>query len=311
MPGEVEYVCATSPAEETCPSVISASTPGTPGSTNCIFSTSSTHTNSEFSSLDSDLENDSVFDESHESENGSSQPNSSSALSTNTNDCTPKKKRYSKSRAKNKSPALVMKMKKTRRMKANDRERNRMHSLNSALDELRKILPTTQEDNKLTKIETLRVAHNYIFALSETLKMLDRKDQESNSVNKNVQDLFGSAKHSLDNDARSIRNHQYHQHHHQESPIMSKVKMECTDGKFSGIQQSSAFGQVQNNTSTGSTSITIMPRLTNVSHIPQRHTTNFVRNFNYDWNYSPYSYAVPSSPAAFSDTSDGYSFETV
>ncbi|KAK3579504.1 hypothetical protein CHS0354_028328 [Potamilus streckersoni] len=306
MPGEVEYICATSPAEEVCTNVISVSTPGTPGSTTCI-----TNTNSEFSSLDSDLENDSVFGESPESENGSSQPNSSSTFSANTNECTPKKKRYSKSRAKNKSPALIMKMKKTRRMKANDRERNRMHSLNSALDELRKILPTTQEDNKLTKIETLRVAHNYIFALSETLKMLDRKDQEVNSVNKNVQHLFGSAKHSLDSDTRSIRNHQFHQNHHQESPIMSKVKLECMDVKHSGMQQTSAFGQFQNNTSTGSTTITIMPRLANVSHITQRQTTNYITNFNYDWNYSPYSYTVPSSPAAFSDTSDGYSFEMV
>ena len=60
-----------------------------------------------------------------------------------------------------------------RRMKANDRERHRMHNLNSALDALRSILPTLPDDTKLTKIETLRFAHNYIWALTETLRMAD------------------------------------------------------------------------------------------------------------------------------------------
>uniref|UniRef100_A0A3B5QDR9 Neurogenin 3 n=1 Tax=Xiphophorus maculatus TaxID=8083 RepID=A0A3B5QDR9_XIPMA len=60
-----------------------------------------------------------------------------------------------------------------RRMKANDRERHRMHNLNSALDALRNILPALPEDTKLTKIETLRFARNYIWALTETLRMAD------------------------------------------------------------------------------------------------------------------------------------------
>ncbi|XP_071107429.1 neurogenin-3-like [Haliotis cracherodii] len=88
-------------------------------------------------------------------------------------DAPKKKKRYSKSRARNRSPALVMKLKKNRRVKANDRERSRMHNLNSALDSLRKTLPTFPDDAKLTKIETLRLAHNYIWALTETLKIVE------------------------------------------------------------------------------------------------------------------------------------------
>ncbi|XP_061493668.1 neurogenin-3 [Rhineura floridana] len=66
------------------------------------------------------------------------------------------------------------KAKRSRRMKANDRERNRMHNLNSALDALRGVLPTFPDDAKLTKIETLRFAHNYIWALSETLRLADQ-----------------------------------------------------------------------------------------------------------------------------------------
>ncbi|XP_017544966.1 neurogenin-1 [Pygocentrus nattereri] len=64
--------------------------------------------------------------------------------------------------------------KKNRRLKANDRERNRMHNLNGALDALRSVLPALPDDTKLTKIETLRFAHNYIWALSETIRIHDR-----------------------------------------------------------------------------------------------------------------------------------------
>lgn len=67
------------------------------------------------------------------------------------------------------SPAQIARIKRNRRMKANDRERNRMHTLNEALERLRLALPTFPEDTKLTKIETLRFAHNYIFALEQIL----------------------------------------------------------------------------------------------------------------------------------------------
>ncbi|KAG8034563.1 hypothetical protein G9C98_007639 [Cotesia typhae] len=78
-----------------------------------------------------------------------------------------KKKKTRNTRCK--SPTQVLKLKRNRRMKANDRERHRMHTLNDALERLRMALPTFPEDTKLTKIETLRFAHNYIWALSQTL----------------------------------------------------------------------------------------------------------------------------------------------
>lgn len=65
-----------------------------------------------------------------------------------------------------------------RRMKANDRERSRMHNLNSALEALRTVLPALPQDAKMTKIETLRFAHNYIWALSETLRMAEQHAPE-------------------------------------------------------------------------------------------------------------------------------------
>uniref|UniRef100_A0A8C9X996 BHLH domain-containing protein n=1 Tax=Sander lucioperca TaxID=283035 RepID=A0A8C9X996_SANLU len=42
------------------------------------------------------------------------------------------------------------------------------------LCEMKSILPALPEDAKLTKIETLRFAHNYIWALTETLRMADQ-----------------------------------------------------------------------------------------------------------------------------------------
>ncbi|KAH8307375.1 hypothetical protein KR044_010968 [Drosophila immigrans] len=68
------------------------------------------------------------------------------------------------------SPLQVVRIKKFRRMKANDRERNRMHTLNDALERLRVTLPSLPEETKLTKIEILRFAHNYIFALEQVLE---------------------------------------------------------------------------------------------------------------------------------------------
>ncbi|XP_065201853.1 uncharacterized protein tap [Planococcus citri] len=81
------------------------------------------------------------------------------------------------------SPTQVMKIKKHRRLKANDRERNRMHMLNEALERLRCVLPTYPEDTKLTKIETLRFAHNYIFALSQMLHMVNQPEQDQVTLN--------------------------------------------------------------------------------------------------------------------------------
>ncbi|KAL3276220.1 hypothetical protein HHI36_020936 [Cryptolaemus montrouzieri] len=67
--------------------------------------------------------------------------------------------------------------KKLRRNKANARERNRMHGLNAALDILRSCMPLqqtfvdiTSTPQKLSKIETLRLAANYITVLSQMLK---------------------------------------------------------------------------------------------------------------------------------------------
>ncbi|KAI3369440.1 hypothetical protein L3Q82_007663 [Scortum barcoo] len=73
----------------------------------------------------------------------------------------PKKKRMTKAR---------QERFRARRVKANARERSRMHGLNDALENLRSIMPCHSKTQKLSKIETLRLARNYICALSEALE---------------------------------------------------------------------------------------------------------------------------------------------
>ena len=71
-------------------------------------------------------------------------------------------RRGSKYKMTHRSPTELSKVKKVRRAKANDRERMRMQTLNQALEKLRVILPAFPDETKLTKIETLRFANNYI-----------------------------------------------------------------------------------------------------------------------------------------------------
>lgn len=73
----------------------------------------------------------------------------------------PKKKKMTKAR---------LERFRARRVKANARERTRMHGLNDALDNLRQVMPCYSKTQKLSKIETLRLARNYIWALSEVLE---------------------------------------------------------------------------------------------------------------------------------------------
>ena len=91
-----------------------------------------------------------------------------------------KKSRSRKTRTKNNQQRQVNKV--SRRRRANDREKNRMHGLNDALDDLRKMLPNTTSEAKLTKIDTLRTAYNYIWALSETLKLMSNGGENENIV---------------------------------------------------------------------------------------------------------------------------------
>ncbi|KAI5107960.1 protein atonal homolog 7 [Silurus meridionalis] len=56
-----------------------------------------------------------------------------------------------------------------KRAAANARERKRMQGLNTAFDQLRKVVPQWGQDKKLSKYETLQMALSYIMALNRIL----------------------------------------------------------------------------------------------------------------------------------------------
>lgn len=67
------------------------------------------------------------------------------------------------------SPQIRQQRQVARRNRANARERQRMHGLNDSLEILRNACPLFA-NQRLSKIDTLRFARNYIKALSEILE---------------------------------------------------------------------------------------------------------------------------------------------
>ncbi|NXJ08341.1 BHA15 protein, partial [Odontophorus gujanensis] len=56
-----------------------------------------------------------------------------------------------------------------RRLESNERERQRMHKLNNAFQALREVIPHVRAGKKLSKIETLTLAKNYIKSLTSII----------------------------------------------------------------------------------------------------------------------------------------------
>lgn len=81
-------------------------------------------------------------------------------------------------RAPTSKPANVVQ--KQRRIAANARERRRMHGLNHAFDELRSVIPSLDNEKKLSKYETLQMAQIYINALSDLLRAPGAEDDAHN-----------------------------------------------------------------------------------------------------------------------------------
>ena len=59
---------------------------------------------------------------------------------------------------------------KIKRLRANDRERRRVHLINSAMNALKSVVPGLREKRKITKLELLRCANRYIWMLDQSLK---------------------------------------------------------------------------------------------------------------------------------------------
>ncbi|XP_043277240.1 neurogenic differentiation factor 1-like isoform X2 [Venturia canescens] len=69
-----------------------------------------------------------------------------------------------------------------RRLESNERERMRMHSLNDAFQSLREVIPHVSKERRLSKIETLTLAKNYIVALTDVICAI-RSEEQSDMTN--------------------------------------------------------------------------------------------------------------------------------
>uniref|UniRef100_T1GP94 BHLH domain-containing protein n=1 Tax=Megaselia scalaris TaxID=36166 RepID=T1GP94_MEGSC len=78
-------------------------------------------------------------------------------------------KRNGLSNGRRKKGVLSAKDRNLRRLESNERERMRMHSLNDAFQSLREVIPHIKKERRLSKIETLTLAKNYITALTDVI----------------------------------------------------------------------------------------------------------------------------------------------
>uniref|UniRef100_A0AAR2J2Z7 Atonal bHLH transcription factor 1b n=1 Tax=Pygocentrus nattereri TaxID=42514 RepID=A0AAR2J2Z7_PYGNA len=69
---------------------------------------------------------------------------------------------------------------------ANARERRRMHGLNRAFDKLRSVIPSLENEKKLSKYDTLQMAQIYIAELSELLEGVVRFTKDDVLLNLNI-----------------------------------------------------------------------------------------------------------------------------
>nr|SYW87239.1 taxi A [Neogerris magnus] len=84
-----------------------------------------------------------------------------------------------------KSKRKAAPLSKYRRKNANARERCRMREINEAFETLRRAVPC--QDEKMTKIATLKLAMSYISALSEALSESDADSLISDSTSSSVE----------------------------------------------------------------------------------------------------------------------------
>ncbi|KAK3091351.1 hypothetical protein FSP39_019175 [Pinctada imbricata] len=285
----------------------------------CLSSTSSYPYSSQSSVSAVDISSEMDFDSSCMGEVFVNDAESETPVSVpQKTDATPKRKRYNKSRKRERSPGLVEKLKKTRRSKANDRERNRMHGLNDALERLRKVLPTNNSgENKLTKIETLRMAYNYIWTLSQTLELLDKiPDQGHNDIqqtivkseSQNMPCRLQTPPQHPDCSFISVDQHQNLQNSKfvMQNTNCFKVTSDCVNDIHGSPLRH--FVTPVTSSSPAFRASLLPPVISDSSVVTP--VTHSMGNGHYGWGNIPYyTENFPSSPAEHSDTSDGFSYE--
>uniref|UniRef100_A0A182RSJ9 BHLH domain-containing protein n=1 Tax=Anopheles funestus TaxID=62324 RepID=A0A182RSJ9_ANOFN len=89
----------------------------------------------------------------------------------------------SSSAARRRKGAMNAKERNLRRLESNERERMRMHSLNDAFQSLREVIPHVKKERRLSKIETLTLAKNYITALTDVIIVMRGEGEAAAAAN--------------------------------------------------------------------------------------------------------------------------------
>lgn len=112
-----------------------------------------------------------------QSVNGSESTDSSSICDELSSQSSKRQRNGASQASRRRKSALNARERNLRRLESNERERMRMHSLNDAFQGLREVIPHVRLERKLSKIETLTLAKNYIMALTNVV--CDMRQEQS------------------------------------------------------------------------------------------------------------------------------------
>ncbi|XP_062703474.1 class A basic helix-loop-helix protein 15 isoform X2 [Aedes albopictus] len=149
--------------------------------------------------------------------------------------------------ARRRKGVLNAKERNLRRLESNERERMRMHSLNDAFQSLREVIPHVKKERRLSKIETLTLAKNYITALTDVIIVM-RGEGDTSSSGASPLVSVTTATNALQNNCilktdADLRHPLQQQQHHHPDQISSNISI--LDGLNNGISQHQLLNQHQ------------------------------------------------------------------
>jgi len=112
-----------------------------------------------------------------------------------------------------------------RRLESNERERMRMHSLNDAFEQLREVIPHIKMERKLSKIETLTLAKNYIMALTNVICEMrgEEKHYTFQDAEEDSTEVDSSSPASHENEVREQNNNSLYQQNLEVPPAFQET----------------------------------------------------------------------------------------
>ncbi|XP_072177724.1 uncharacterized protein [Diadema setosum] len=129
-----------------------------------------------------------------DSKNGKTSPSTSTSSSSSTSPS---------SKASKKQQRSYKNLSRSRRIVANARERNRVHTISAAFEGLRRAVPSYSHNQKLSKLAILRIACSYILALAKLADLDYSSDDQQQAMS--FEDCVDLCTHTLQAEGRSKR----------------------------------------------------------------------------------------------------------